>query len=143
MPSKQVSRVLFMQEDAQINVSRFCLAVVGVQTHLKAKALSTLPSALTHNYFPSTPSLHSDPASESPCPRGTLLKVNVLGIYPHSAVCGSEDEVTQGSGSTCDVRDGDAGLRWRRGSRDGNCSPVLSSVIADTQSFIVEQEAQI
>lgn len=60
MPSKQISRALFMQEDAQINVCRFCLALVGVQAHVKAKALSNLPSALTHNYFPSTPSLHSD-----------------------------------------------------------------------------------
>lgn len=132
-----------MQEDAQINVSCFCLAVVGVQARFKAKAFSTLPSALTHNYFPSTPSLHSDPAGESPCPKGTVLKVNVLGIYPHAAVCGSEDEVTQGSGSARDARDGDAGIRWRRGSRDGNCSPVLSSVVTDTQSFIVEQGAQI
>lgn len=60
-----------MQEDAQINVCCFRLALVGVQACVKTKALR---SALARYYFPSPPFLRSDPASESLCPKGPLLK---------------------------------------------------------------------
>lgn len=87
-----------MQEDAQINVCCFHLALVGVQACVKTKALCIFTSAFTrYSYFPSTPFLHSDPANESPCPKGTLLK-STFQVFIHTRqFAGSADKVTQGN----------------------------------------------
>lgn len=94
MPSKQISRVLFMQEDAQINVCCFHPALVGV----KAKALWALLS--THSLF--LLSTSSFPAFSSclwiPVPPGKVVQANVLGIIHIQQLAGSVDKVMEGTG---------------------------------------------
>lgn len=91
-----------MQEDAQIDVCCFRLALVGGQARVKTKALWALCSAFTHySYFPSPPFLYSDPASESLCPKGTLLKSMFQLFIPIQQFAGSVNKVMQVSRITC------------------------------------------
>lgn len=76
-----------MQEDVQINVCCFHLALASVQARVKSKALQALRSASRLTLLCPLLLFYSDPV-----PQGNVIKVNVLGINPHPAACWVSEE---------------------------------------------------